>query len=167
MTLIVPRADWSAHRPVHKIEKMGRIDGVAVHHSGSRGDEHDDHAQCQRAVRAIQQFHQFTRGWSDVAYHFLACRHDRLFIGRGLGQVSAAQGTEDGNAHWVGVCVLGDGGPGFRARSQGALRAVLLARQLVVHATPSATGVRPHSDFHRTECPGEEVRDWIGVRDWS
>lgn len=170
MTRLSSRSEWGARRPTQQIQQLGRVDGLAVHHSGSKSDEHDEHSKCVQSVRSIQAFHTGEkpgeRGWSDIAYHFVACRHDVLFVGRGLSQRSAAQGTDDGNAHWVAVCVLGDGGPGFRMRSLGALRAVLQARQLVVHAHPSATAVRPHSAFHATACPGQEVREWLKTRRW-
>jgi hypothetical protein len=80
--------------------------------------------------------------------------------------MSAAQGTEDGNAHFVGICLLGDGHDGYIARSPLALRALLQARSLVLHGSPFATLVRPHSDFHPTECPGDDVRSWLRRKRW-
>lgn len=166
MTVLVSREAWRAHGATHDIEPVKRVDGLAVHHSGSQSDEHQSHLQCTQTVQGIQAFHQTQKGWSDIAYTFVACRHDVLFQGRALTQRPASQGTDAGNDHWLSVCVLGHGGEGFRGRSLGALRAVLFARALVVHAYPSARQVRPHSAFHVTACPGDDVREWLASRSW-
>lgn len=158
----VERAGWRAQRPTGDASPLARVQGLVVHHSGSQGDEHQEHPKCLEEVRAIQRFHMHERGWLDIAYHWVICPHGVAFEGRSMRVRSAAQGTDAGNAGWLAACVLGVGSPEYVKRNPRALDAILGVRALVVHQRPSASGVRPHSDFHATECPGEGLRRWIG-----
>lgn len=110
----------------------------------------------------MQRFHMDERGWLDIAYHWIVCPHGVAHEGRSMRVRSAAQGTEGGNESWLAVCLLGHGTEGYVTRNKRALDAVLGVRGLVVHQRPSAVYVRPHSDFHATECPGDGLRRWIG-----
>jgi hypothetical protein len=102
----------------------------------------------------------FTRGWADIAYSYLVCKHGFVFEGRGVGIRTAAQGTNAGNDAFHAVCFLGDDtanrdditDPGRRAMRE----AVTLC-----NAWAKVKEVRPHSFFHPTGCPGDELRSWI------
>ena len=91
---LVTRAQWGA-RPPENRTALVRHDqlGTAVHYSGSDADEQADHANCARRVRAIQDFHLDGRGWADIAYSYVACKHGYIYEGRGRGIRTAAQGT--------------------------------------------------------------------------
>ncbi|MDQ2910908.1 MAG: N-acetylmuramoyl-L-alanine amidase [Actinomycetota bacterium] len=141
--------------------------GLAVHYSGAGADAQDDHPSCAARVRAIQRFHQSpspddpTKPWCDIAYNHLFCRHGYVFEGRGFGLRSAAQGTHEGNDRYFAVCFLGND----RARRDDLTAAGRQALSELVAAYrsryPRATGLRPHSDFVATACPGDELRALI------
>jgi hypothetical protein len=124
-------------------------------------DEQRLHRNCAARVRGMQRFHMETRGWLDVAYNHVFCRHGYVFVGRGFGARSAANGTNDVNDHYFAVCFLGDDSAGRADVTPEARRAL---RQLIAEYRrryPKATQVRPHSDFVATQCPGDELRALI------
>lgn len=101
------------------------------------------------------------KGWLDIAYNQVACRHGYAFAGRGFGARSAANGTKEANDAYFAVCFLGDDSAGRADVTPEARRAL---RQLVTEYRrryPKARAVRPHSDFFATECPGDELRALI------
>jgi hypothetical protein len=137
--------------------------GVAVHYTGMNADEQRLHRNCAARLRAIQRFHMEEQGWLDIAYNHVFCGHGFVFVGRGFGARSAANGTADSNDRYFAVCFLGDDSAGradVTAEGRRALRQLIreyrrryrLARQ-----------VRPHSDFYATACPGDELRRLISA----
>jgi hypothetical protein len=142
------------------------VRGVAVHYSGMNADERRDHRNCAARVRAIQAFHMDGRGWNDIAYNHVFCRHGYVFVGRGFGARSAANGTEAANDRYFAVCFLGDD---TKARDDVTRQArVMLARLVMAYRRryPKARQVRPHSAFTATECPGDELRGVIRRAKW-
>jgi hypothetical protein len=126
-------------------------------------DEQRLHRNCAGRVRAMQRFHMETRGWLDVAYNHIFCRHGYVFVGRGFGARSAANGTAAANDHYFAICFLGDDSVG-RADVTPEARRVL--RQLIAEYRrryPRAGEERPHSDFVATQCPGDELRALISA----
>ena len=162
---IVTRAEWGARPPTDRTA-IGTVDGVAVHYSASNADEQALHRNCAARVRAIQNYHMSpggdpTKPWADIAYNFLVCKHGYVFVGRGWGTRSAAQGTNDGNAHFHAVCFLGDDTAGrddVTAIGRDALARVILNAYL---RYPDGRQLRPHSFFHSTGCPGNDLRAFI------
>jgi hypothetical protein len=136
---------------------MGEVRGVAVHYSGMNADEQRLHANCAARVRGMQRYHQETREWLDIAYNHVFCRHGFVFVGRGFGVRSAANGTKEANDHYFAVCFLGDDSVGRADVTPEARRAL---EQLIAEYRrryPKAREVRPHSDFFATQCPGDEL----------
>ena len=106
----------------------------------------------------MQRFHIETRGWLDIAYNHVFCRHGYVFVGRGFGARSAANGTNESNDHYFAVCFLGDDSAGradVTPEARGALRQLIAEYR---RRYPRARQVRPHSDFVATQCPGDELR---------
>jgi len=98
---LVARSGWGARPPKQTAVRIAEpVRHLFLHHSaGSDGGPEQ--------VRRIQQFHQDTRGWSDVAYSVLySPQHRTFFEGRGLG-VSGAH-TKGYNRTGHAVCVLGN-----------------------------------------------------------
>jgi hypothetical protein len=125
-------------------------------------DERRLHRNCAVRVRAMQRFHMETRGWLDVAYNHIFCRHGYVFVGRGFGARSAANGTNEANDHYFAICFLGDDSVGRADVTPEARRVI---RQLIAEYRrryPRARQVLPHSDFVATACPGDELRRFIG-----
>ncbi|MBI3936425.1 MAG: N-acetylmuramoyl-L-alanine amidase [Betaproteobacteria bacterium] len=165
---LVSRAEWGA-RPARDYVylKTAELKGVAVHYSAFEGDRLDDHAGCAARVRGIQNYHMDVRGWVDLAYSFIVCRHGYVFEGRGFGVRTAANGTSAGNDGYHAVCFLGadrEGRDDVTPSGRRALREIIRAAQ---RRWPAALEVRPHSDFTATACPGDELRAWIGLEGWK
>ena len=158
---VVTRAQWGAAKPENRTAlAKSHQRGTAVHYSGSDSDELSQHSNCGKRVLSIQRFHMGTRGWADIAYSYLVCKHGFVFEGRGLGVRTAAQGTNSGNDAFHAVCFLGDD---TANRDDVTDLGRVALREAVAHCNSWAgvKEVRPHSFFHSTGCPGDELRSWI------
>jgi len=160
---LVSRAQWGA-RPAKQRQALARNEqrGTAVHYSAADADEQTDHANCARRVRAIQDFHMDGRGWSDIAYSFLTCKHGYVYEGRGRGIRTAAQGTNSGNNAYHAVCFLGDDTAG-RDDVTSIGRNAIAEAVAFCNAWAGVRDVKPHSWFHSTGCPGDDLRGWIAA----
>lgn len=140
----ITRADWGARAPRSRSLNISP-EGTLTHWMGNRVG-HITHNGCYEYIRAVQNFHMNDRGWVDIAYSVLPCRHGYLFAGRGKGVRTAANGTNNANyrfhanalmigegdsptkdledAHWAGWEMLGGG----------------------LH--------KDHRDYRQTTCPG-------------
>lgn len=154
---LVTRAEWGAKRPKSTPMKIGTVDGLAVHWEGPPMGT-PPHADCAQRVRAIQRYHQVTKGWADIAYSFVVCPHGATFEGRGWGVRSAANGTQLANQHYHALCYLGGEGDPFTVEAQAAIvQAVAESRRRY----PAGSAVCPHSVFRPTACPGDVIRRWL------
>jgi hypothetical protein len=129
-------------------------------------DEQAIHARCGSRVLGIQRYHMEKQGWLDIAYSHLVCKHGCVFVGRGYGIRTAANGTTAANDHYFAVCFLGDDTPqraDVTRQARHALRDLIRDYQ---RRYPRALHVRPHAVFTATECPGRELRAWIDRRGW-
>ena len=138
-----------------------QVRGVAVHYSGMNADEQRLHENCAARVRGMQRYHMEERGWLDIAYNHVFCRHGYVFVGRGFGAARRRMARADANDHYFAVCFLGDDSVGRADVTPDARRAL---EQLIAEYRrryPKARDVRPHSDFFATACPGDELRALI------
>lgn len=99
-----------------------------------------------------------TKGWADIAYSFVVCKHGYVFVGRGWGIRTAAQGTNPGNEHYHAVCFLGDDSAGRDDLTPLGRAALLNVIVTGIGRYPDALKMRPHSSFSPTACPGNELR---------
>ena len=74
-----------------------------THHSeGSYCETEED---CKAVVRAIQDYHMDSNGWSDIGYSFLVGGDGNVYEGRGWNKVGAH--TYGYNSVGYGVCFIG------------------------------------------------------------
>jgi hypothetical protein len=139
------------------------VRGVAVHYSGMNADEERDHRNCAARVQGMQRYHMEEKGWLDVAYGHVLCGHGFVFVGRGFGVRSAANGTTEANDRYFAVCFLGDDSAGRADVTPAARQALLQLIHEYRRRYPKAREVRPHSDFVATACPGDELRAVISA----
>jgi hypothetical protein len=132
-----------------------------VHYTGMNADEQRLHANCAARIRAIQAFHMDGRGWLDIAYNHVFCRHGFVFAGRGFGARSAANGTTRANDAYFAICFLGNDSAGRADITPPGFRALASLVREYRRRYPGGRRVRPHSDFFATECPGDELRALI------
>lgn len=160
---LVTRAQWGARSPKSITPLvLSAQRGTAVHYTAADADEQADHANCAGRVKAIQVFHMDSRGWADIAYSYLACKHGYVFEGRGRGVRTAAQGTTAGNDAYHAVCFLGDD-TADRDDVTDLGRVAIFLAVADCNRWAGASGVRPHSSFKATACPGDQLRAWIAA----
>jgi murein L,D-transpeptidase YcbB/YkuD len=164
----VKRAQWGARPPRSKRRtylSKAAAKGMGAHYEAvdREGIEHGD---CIKVVQGIQRYHQDNRGWDDIAYSFLVCRHGRIWEGRGWGVRTAANGTSAANDAYHAVCYMDDDTPGIHDVTPEALSALTV---VIEEGQKLGWGadVKPHSHFKRTACPGDELRYWIAMEGWK
>lgn len=102
---IYDRASWGADPPQCSSGTCA-VTHLALHHTASASEFHSpDWATSAGNVRAIQDYHMFTRGWCDIGYHYLIDVHGHIFEGRAGDGV---RGAHDGhNCGSVGIAMMG------------------------------------------------------------
>lgn len=161
---VVDRAGWGALPPRCQtpLDRAAQR-GTALHYTASQADMvPGHHPGCYQRVLGIQAFHQTTRGWCDIAYSYVVCLHGAVFTCRGRGVRTAAQGTTQGNDAYHAVAFLGTDRAGRADVTPVARRALRWAIGWC-NAWAGAAEVRPHSFFHPTACPGDELRAWLAA----
>jgi hypothetical protein len=128
-----------------------------IHH----GDESDANrintgAEMRQAMRGIQAFHMATRGWSDIAYHYVVFQHQagqekgaHVFHGRDPGHVPAAQLGH--NTNTLAICVYGD------FTKDGVHPGTIEAITAILDHHPALLTVGGHRDVTQTTCPGSHL----------
>jgi N-acetyl-anhydromuramyl-L-alanine amidase AmpD len=118
---------------------------LVIHHSAGPRSQ---------SVKAIRDYHKQTRGYVDIAYHYIIDGAGHLHYGRPLPQAGAhALGR---NKDTIGVCVIGDNRSPEHAwtpQQITSLKELLRALHLVL---PGLEVIRHADAFegHKTECPG-------------
>lgn len=117
------------------------------------------HDRCASVVRGIQNFHMDGKGWSDIAYNFLLCRHGYVFEGRGLNVWNGANGTNTANKSSHAIMVMVGEGNGFPEEAKRAF--VDAVDHVAARTRAPAAPVVGHRDHKATACPGDEIYKWI------
>ncbi|NXW92868.1 PGRP2 amidase, partial [Alopecoenas beccarii] len=163
---IVPRCMWGA-RPYRGTPKPLTLPlaSVFIHHTLSPAVPCRSFAACARAMRAMQRFHQDTRGWDDIGYSFVVGSDGNIYQGRGWRWVGAH--TKGHNSRGYGVGYVGD----FSAAPPDAAALALVRDELLPCAVRAGRlrpehAVRGHRQLGSTRCPGDalfrEIRTWRG-----
>jgi hypothetical protein len=161
---LVTRSEWGA-RAYTCSSALPPNDGLVVHYSAADADEQADHANCDERVRGIQSYHMNTKGWCDIAYNFLVCKHGYIFEGRGWSRKAGATG--DANSHTIAICFLGDDTASrddVTAFGREALGEWI--RTARARLNPNAS-VKGHRDYMSTSCPGNELETWVNAGGWK
>lgn len=149
---LVTKMQWGGRQAKGETKFPGPFKGLSVHWHGPGLGEFD-HDKCAAKVRNIQNYHMDTKRWDDIAYNWLVCPHGYVFIGRGPRLRSAANGTDAGNDAWKAVCYLGGVGDEFTDEAK---QAILELRDAI-----DAPAMNGHRDHKNTECPGNEIYEWV------
>jgi len=184
---IVPRPDWGARkaRDDDALAEASRR-GVVIHWNGPKIGQ-PEHQGCPGLVRGIQDFHMDSKGWTDIAYSFVACQHGTVYEGRGWRGFQFANGsvkppagtgrfdlTVDGSSeHWYTVLCLTGGDHDAKGRvldeqrPSAALVGALTGLVEIARDKGAGREVKPHNDFRVKSCPGptlhSHVRRWDGA----
>jgi hypothetical protein len=159
---LIPRSAWGARPPTNRTALVKSVQkGTAVHYTASDADERALDSECAGRVKNIQNYHMDVKGWADIAYSYVVCKHGNTFAGRGLGIRTAGQGTNSGNDAYHAVVFLGDDTENRDDVTDAGRRALRETIDMCNGWAPWADSVRPHSWFHPTGCPGDDLRSWI------
>ena len=157
---LVTRSAWGARPPV-RVTKLptAQLDTIVFHYTAADADEQADHNNCARRVKGVQNFHMDARGWNDIAYNYLVCKHGYVFEGRGFGVYSAATGKD--NNHTIAVCFLGDDTRNRDDVTMAGRVALQDAANMIVIRANKTLRFKGHRDFSATTCPGDEIYAFI------
>jgi len=159
MTVLVTRAQWGARPRKSGSNNLVANPSTTIHYEGEGWHWPWDHSTCDDKVRAMQNYHMDVRGWSDIAYNYLACPHDFLFEGRGWDHQSAANGYESANEQSFALQAMWGSAAGSKVPDN-LKRALLFGIHLLQQHTSSRV-IKGHRDWKSTECPGDELYAWI------
>jgi hypothetical protein len=151
------RTDWGARPPtsIKTVPITNRTEFFTHWNGGPVGLFGKGHDACLRAVRADQEFHMASRGWSDIGYNGLVCVHARAIAGRGL----YAAGTHCPNHNTSGLGMQFMVGKGETATPAMFARMRRLYDDCCDQAGRRLTQRGP-SDASPTECPGAQILTW-------
>lgn len=157
---LITRKGWGA-RASRGASTLARTKGVKFHYTGGHESigPGDDHALCAGRVRQIQAQHMDDNGWNDLGYSLIVCIHGKIFEGRGVHVLPAANGKGLNSDHYA-VCVLvGNAGvtvPGAETYA-GMCEAIGYLRA----EGDAGPEVRAHRDGYATDCPGLIIYAWV------
>lgn len=161
---LVTRTAWGARDP-NCTDPVPPITAVVVHYSAMNADEQADHANCAARVRGIQNYHMNTKGWCDIAYNFVLCKHGYVFVGRGWDNRSGATG--DANDFSIAICFLGDDTEGRDDVTLAGRTALADFLRTAVAHYPGAQVVTGHRKYMSTSCPGDELWKFVTSGAWK
>lgn len=145
-------------RPKDVTKLIGKPAGVAVHWAGE-AQRLGNHTQCVTRWREWQAFHMGAKKWSDIAYNWGVCDHGYVFVGRGWGIRSAANGTNPANDRYLAVCWMGGEGETPSAHALSAIESLIQD----CRRRGAGMDVQPHRHFFNTACPGPMLSDHTGI----
>lgn len=149
---LVTRQQWGARLPRSRTSLDADF-GATVHHEGPALGTYD-HSSCPSKVRGIQSYHMDAKGWADIAYSLMPCRHGAIFECRGRGIRTAANGTNVGNDQAHAVCALvGTGDP----LTDELLEAIAVATAWLNDPAGFGDGINGHRDWKPTSCPNDAL----------
>jgi hypothetical protein len=151
---IYTRADWGAKGGRGDATVYGPHSAVFIHHSASPGGQKSFDAQAEH-MREIERQHM-AQGWDGIGYNYVVFQpfhrklwHGaRVFEGRGLGHIPAAQ--KGANSGTVAICVVGN----FNGEE---VKAGTLRRLVSLIKRMPGDRLRGHRDVNQTACPGNHL----------
>ncbi|MFI6598401.1 N-acetylmuramoyl-L-alanine amidase [Nonomuraea sp. NPDC050536] len=158
---LVLRRDWHARDPHGDYTQLDSTKGVKVHYTGGKVDPGivHDHKGCVELVQSIQNFHMDGNGWIDIGYSFIACPHEKVFEGRGLHHLPAANGAGLNAGHYAVLGLVGNAG--LIQPPDGVLSGILDAVQYCRDRGNAGREIKGHRDGFQTDCPGDPLYAWV------
>lgn len=152
-----PRDRWAKAMPIRKrLQAMGGIRRITVHHEGSTPVWFTDLASTAQRLEAIRASHLNRLNAGDIGYHLIVDRAGRVWQGRDLRYQGAH--VRDHNANNIGIMVLGN----FDLQRPTDVQLTTLRRTVgkLMHQYDLATQhVFTHQEFNVTSCPGKSLQN--------
>jgi hypothetical protein len=152
---VICRKAWGA-KPRSGSLKRHDIKRLTVHHSAGKLTDNRD---APARIRSIQAYHQ-SKGWADIAYHFIIDRHGHIYRGRASWGVGDTATNYNPRGHLLILC-LGHYGQQRVPRAMRRALVRLLAWASEAHGAAPRT-IRGHSYYASTACPGANLQALIG-----
>lgn len=173
---ICTRTCWAARAP-GSITQMTSLNRAVIHHTAGPNDFNtSSQAESAALVRAIQNLHMDTNGWSDIGYHFLVDKLGNRFEGRSTSISSLPRGAHDAvNTNSFGFNVMGYMHSPYNHQPTTVQRQALydlIAWKIPDPFTGFGSGtynsktvgfVAGHRDVAATACPGDLMYPYIGT----
>jgi hypothetical protein len=158
---LIPRTSWNARpqSPGGAISPFSEV-GAVIHWEGTGWKWSWNHLTCFSKVREIQNYHMDVKGWSDIAYNFLACPHGFVFEGRGLNKRSAANGDFNVNTLYYAIQCMWGTAAGVAPTNE-LLTAAREAIDYVRVVGGAGQVLLGHRNTNQTDCPGDEIYAWL------
>ncbi|MBB2914845.1 hypothetical protein FHS43_006157 [Streptosporangium becharense] len=158
---LISRAAWGARAPSGSYTALAATRGVKVHYTGGHVDPATltDHNRCVAAVRGIQNGHMDGNGWMDIGYSAVVCGHRKVFIGRGLHRVPAANGPGLNGGHYAVLGLVGTSG--VVAPPEAMLHGIRDAIEWLRDEGDAGAEIKGHCDGYATSCPGDALYAWV------
>lgn len=173
---ICNRSCWGARAPSASITQMSSLNRAVVHHTAGDSDFNVTTIDQSKAnVRAIQNMHMDSKGWSDIGYHFLVDKLGNIFEGRSGSMGSLPRGAHDStNTNSFGFNVMGNFVPGHQTPTAPQLSSLysVVAWRMPNPFTGFGSGsyagrtcgyICSHRDCYATVCPGDNMYAKIGT----
>lgn len=155
MALIIPRGHWTQRKP----RPMTRQDPTNVeefflHWPGNNRDKNLREAGEIRKLTEWLNLHmdEPSRRWSFLGYSFVTFSSGRIYRGRGMDFVPAAQLGH--NTNTVAVCCVGPITPKMQ-------QALVSLKNHCDNRAHRDLRVRGHGEVTATECPGVDLRRFV------
>jgi hypothetical protein len=128
-----------------------QIERLTVHHTADLLDSND---LAPARIRGHQQGH-LSRGWPDLAYHFIVDAEGNVYQGRPLHAVGDTGTEYDPTGHFL-VCCEGNFDEQPIPDAQRSRLVDMLAWAAATFAVAPAT-IAGHRDVAATSCPGDDL----------
>jgi len=159
------RAEWTRASLISaRLEPMGRITAVTVHHEGSaEGDDDTGLGDVAARLRRIRASHLDRLHAGDIGYHYVIDRAGRVWECRPIEYQGAHAGNGEANRGNIGICVLGNFERQELTEEQKTSLATLLVRLMREHGI-GADRVYTHREIKKkfgltpTLCPGRNLQ---------
>ncbi len=153
---VICKEAWGA-LPVAGEFVTHEIEYITVHHTAV---VLASNADAPGRVRQHQQFHQ-SRGWPDLAYHFIIDAAGNVYEGRPIETVGDTGTDYDPTGHLL-ICCEGDFNQQEISSEQYARLVQMVAWGAAEYAIDPAT-VQGHRDLAATSCPGDNLYPLIAA----
>ncbi len=156
---LLSRSRWNAKPIRTNISRMTTIRKITVHHSGVHWSNSDFNSTA-REIASFQKFHQNTKHWADIGYHFLIDYSGRIWEGRPLSYQGAHAGNEQLNRGNVGISLMGNFDEQRLNRNQADALASLIA-DLSSRYNLAPGSIVTHKELRSTDCPGRHLQRFV------
>lgn len=161
---LVSRRTWGAKTPTAAYTKISGTEGVKVHYTGGHVPPAilKDHEECGKLVRQIQSMHMAgarEQPYIDIGYSLVCCPHRRVFVGRGVHALPAANGQGLNTGHYAVLALVGS--LGFTEPNDDLLHGIRDAIEYLREHGNAGNEIKGHRDGFATSCPGGPLYAWV------